>query len=402
MFAVILFAGSSLALAMAGPRLVPATSGGSPRWLLGPYGDGLRVGGPTFLVCLAISFVAYLGILAGVEGLTRGFVWSLIVVAVTAFLLAPPLLSQDVFSYIAYARLGAAHGLNPYGSVPADVPRDAVLPFVGWRESTSAYGPLLTLSTYPLGLVGVPLAFWLFKILTALSVLGLTWLAAYVAASRGGSSARAAAFVGLNPLVLVHVVGGAHCDGAMVLVLIGGIAILARNETLSGSALIGASAVKASAAFALPFALVGSRSRKSLLTGASIMVALTVTATLLAFGSKAFGAVGPIEQDQALTSRYSVPSAVARLVGTPLEFARITALVILALSLVYLLVRTARTFDWLLAAGWAALGLLAATSWLLPWYVIWVVPIAAIVDDGWLTAGTLVLCAFQLVNRVPL
>ena len=36
-------------------------------------------------------------------------VWTAIVVLVAAFALAPVLLSHDVFSYVAYARLGVVH-----------------------------------------------------------------------------------------------------------------------------------------------------------------------------------------------------------------------------------------------------------------------------------------------------
>jgi hypothetical protein len=45
---------------------------------------------------------------------------------------------------------------------------------------------------------------------------------------------------------------------------------------------------------------------------------------------------------------------------------------------------------------------LLATGWLMPWYVIWVLAFAAVVKDTPLRAGTLALCAFQLINRVPL
>src|SRR5256885_4806046 len=40
------------------------------------------------------------------------------------FLLAPPLLSQDVFSYVAYARLGVEHHLNPYVHAPTAIPHE--------------------------------------------------------------------------------------------------------------------------------------------------------------------------------------------------------------------------------------------------------------------------------------
>jgi len=67
-----------------------------------------------------------------------------------------------------------------------------------------------------------------------------------------------------------------------------------------------------------------------------------------------------------------------------------------------LLVRTARGGDWVRAAGWAAFGLLLATSWLMPWYVLWVLPFAAVAGDGPLSVAVLALCAFQLTSRVPI
>ena len=63
---------------------------------------------------------------------------------------APPLLSHDVYSYVDYARLGALHGLDPYVHPPAAAPADPAFAHVTWTDTTSAYGPLFTLATYPL------------------------------------------------------------------------------------------------------------------------------------------------------------------------------------------------------------------------------------------------------------
>ena len=48
------------------------------------------------------------------------------------------------------------------------------------------------------------------------------------------------------------------------------------------------------------------------------------------------------------------------------------------------------------------LGLLLATSWLLPWYLIWLLPLAAISRDRPLILLTLALTAYQLGARIPL
>jgi hypothetical protein len=58
--------------------------------------------------------------------------------------------------------------------------------------------------------------------------------------------------------------------------------------------------------------------------------------------------------------------------------------------------------DWVRAAAWAGLGLLVATAWLLPWYVIWALPLAAISRDRILQLLVLALTAFQLRARMPI
>ena len=83
---------------------------------------------------------------------------------------------------------------------------------------------------------------------------------ARLAPARGVDPVRAAAFVALNPLVLVHVVGGAHNDGlAMLLAMLGVGAVLVGRELAGGAAFAAALAIKAPAAFVVPFALIGSR-----------------------------------------------------------------------------------------------------------------------------------------------
>jgi cytochrome c biogenesis protein CcdA len=63
---------------------------------------------------------------------------------------------------------------------------------------------------------------------------------------------------------------------------------------------------------------------------------------------------------------------------------------------------TWRGFDWVRAAGWTALGLLLASAWLLPWYLIWPLPLAAISRDRALQLLTLALTAYQLGARIPI
>ena len=327
---------------------------------------------------------------------------------VAIFALAPVVLSHDVYSYVDYARLGVVHGLNPYEQAPAAAPSDPAFAQVDWIGATSAYGPLFTLATYPLAWLPVGLAVAALKALAAFSVLGLAVIVARLAAARGVDPARAAAFVALNPLVLVHVVGGAHNDAlAILLSMLGVVGVLAGAEATAGAAFVGAFAVKASAAFATPFALIAAHRSPGgrgwrFLPGALGALALLALAAWPAFGLHWLDALGLAGESQGRTSHMSVPVTFARLTGADPDLVRIAALSIYGALVALLLAWTWRGGDWVRAAAWAGLGLLFATAWLLPWYLVWALPLVAISRDRPLQLLALALTAFQLGARIPL
>ena len=226
---------TAVPLVAPGPGLVPAAGGGAPGWLLGVYGGGLGIGPGAYYALLWAAFAAYLCVLVAAPAIGRRTLVAAAVVLIVAFALSPPLLSQDVFSYIAYARLGVVHGLNPYTHAPIDALADPSFPHVGWTESASSYGPLFTLATYPLAHLSVPAAIWTLKAVAAASVLALGLLAARIAPARGIDPRRCFAIVALNPLVLVHVVGGAHNDATVMLAALAGCAaVIALRERRRG------------------------------------------------------------------------------------------------------------------------------------------------------------------------
>jgi hypothetical protein len=329
------------------------------------------------------------------------------------------LLSHDVFSYVDYARLGVVHHLDPYVHPPSAAPADPAFADVTWTEATSAYGPLFTLATYPLAWLPVGLAVAALKAVAALSVLGLAAAVARIAAWRGVEPLRAAAFVALNPLVLVHVVGGAHNDGlTMLLALLAVAAILSARELSGGAALVAAVAIKASSLFLAPFALLGAAAQRPagrfvdpgstyrpagrLLVGAALAAGVICGAAYLGFGWDWVGAFGLAGENQDRTSHLSIPITLARLTGLDPDPVRAAALALYAVAVAYLLVWTWRGGDWIRAAAWASLGLLLATAWLLPWYLVWPLPLAAISRDRTLQLLTLALTAYQLGARIPL
>jgi alpha-1,6-mannosyltransferase len=404
--ALVVLALAAIALAAPGSRFVAGAAADSPRWLQGVFGDGFGLGAGAYSAVLWVAFLAYLAVVAfAVELGARTVMWA-IGIGLALFALAPPLLSLDVFSYISYARLGAVHGLNPYDFSPAAIPHDLAASRVeDYRQATSVYGPLFTLITYPLGLLGVPAALWSMKALAALSVAAVSGIVARVAALRGIAPSRAAALVALNPVVLVQVVGGAHNDALMMAAATAGTAmVLWGTQAGGGATLVAATAVKAAGAVTIPFALLGAggrRERVRLAAGAAAGVAVIGLVALAAFGSSALDGISILSGSQQRVSYHSVPATAARITGIDLGVVRALALVAYGVVGVWLLVWTARGGDWIRAAAWASLGLLLATAYLTPWYVMWALPLVALGRDRTLVILTLALSAYQLTVGVP-
>lgn len=144
--------------------------------------------------------------------------------------LAPPLFSRDVYSYLAQGAV-AARGLDPYRVGPValgmDDPLTRSIPAL-WRGTPSPYGPLFTQISRAVTTVtgddvvagvlaqrGVALIGW------AMVVWALPRLA-----RRAGADANRALWLGAaNPLVLFHVVSGAHNDALMLGLMLAGLEI---------------------------------------------------------------------------------------------------------------------------------------------------------------------------------
>jgi hypothetical protein len=402
-----------------GSKLVLGTAGGSPGWLLGPLRfaglDAARgtLAGPLFYAGLWLALVLYVAVLMRVRDLpARAVLWTIAGLHLL-FLLAPPLLSQDVFSYIAYARLGVEHSLNPYTHAPLDIPGDPVFGFAGSKGAVSVYGPLFTLLTYPLAPLGVAGAFWVLKVLAAacsLGIVGLVWKGARLL---GRDPVLPVAFIGLNPLLLVHVVAGAHNEALVVLLTVAGVVAWVRSkQSAVGSAVASVGAgVKASAGLVVPFLVFSDRERwrRSLVAAVLVFAAVAVLG-LAVFGTHALDALSFLNSNQARSSRWSFPYKTAQLLGLVLPgdrldyrtAARVIYGVAFGAVFLWLLWRTWRGADPVRAAGWATFAILVASAWLVPWYVLWLLPLAALAADRRLMAASVVLCAWMLVIAVPL
>lgn len=405
--AIVVVCGVAIALAAAWPdsHLVRTAAQVRPDWLSGPLGPlSVRLTHAQFLLLEGAMAVGYAGVLIAGAELHRRIVLGAIVVLHVVFLLAPPLLSSDVFSYLDYARLGALHGIDPYLHGPVAAPHDPAFALTAWRHAASVYGPLFTVASYPLAHLPLDVAIWCFKLATAAASLGCVALVWRIAGRLGHSPARAAAVYGLNPVLLVWTVGGTHNDLLMLLLALAGVALaLEAREALGGAAVIAAAAVKATAGIVLPFLLIGVRRGRRAAAGAALAAVLVVGLSAIAFPGHPLGVVTVLLHEQRLVAFDGIPKVVARAFGLPGVTPAVKTVAHVAFLVVAagLCVAVRRGYDWVAACGWATIALVLASPWLVGWYTVWPLPFAAVSRDRRLLAATLTLELYFLVAHVP-
>jgi alpha-1,6-mannosyltransferase len=334
----------------------------------------------SFAIALIVLLASYLIVLRRADRMGWRWLWRGIGAAYLLTALAPPLLSSDVFGYIAYARLGAVHGLNPYLHPPAAAPGDPVLPLVYWQHQVSPYGPLFTLSSYVTAPLGVSGALWAFKAIATAAALASASLVARAVQAQGRDGRHAAALVGLNPLLILYAVGGAHNDLIVMLLVIAGLSLLSANAPRRGAlALVAATATKVSAGIVLPFALVGARQPRATVVWTIGFLAGALGLTAAVFGTHILDTAASIVTQKEFVVDNSGPVLFGRLLGTGLTTpVRLAALAVAATVFVVQLWRSHRGADWIASCGWSTLALLVCSPAYAPWYICWLLPLAAI------------------------
>ena len=172
-------------------------------------------------------------------------------------LLSAPVFSRDTYSYLAQGAL-LRDGFDPYAVGPiANVNSllDNVSPI--WTTTTAPYGPAFILvAKFVTMLVGndVVAGTMLLRLCMLPGLILLIWAAPRVARHVGANGAAALWICALNPLVIIHLMGGVHNEMLMVGLMMAGIALSFRGRHAWGVTLIAvAVAVKATAGLALPF-----------------------------------------------------------------------------------------------------------------------------------------------------
>ena len=388
-------------------QLVPRSSQIFASWEAGPlYGlvSGLHPGstalGYSLSALILIMLAAYGVALAALRSLSMRMIVACIVAAHLLLVLAPPFQLTDMFNYLGYARLGGLHGMNPYTHVIGQEMHDPVYHFATWLNLRSPYGELFTALSYPLALLPLPVAYWIVKVVTVALSLAFIALVCDCARRLGRDPRYAAVLVGLNPIYLVYAVGGFHNDFFMLVPSTAAIALLlARRDRSAGAVLMLAVAVKFTAVLLLPFLLVAARTserRRAIIVGAVLAAIPLIVMSLALFGFS----IPNLSQQGTLLTPFSFPNLFGYAIGvgggtpTLLRLADVALIVTLVL-----LVR--RRGDWLSHAGWVTVALIASLAWVMPWYVIWVLPLAALGSSLRLRRATLVLTVFLVITFLP-
>ena len=298
--------------------LLPQTIRPVPAALAGAFAQaGLNLHAGGAIAALVMMTTCY-AIVASLAGELSGRTVLMAIAALHAVvLLAPPLVSTDIFSYQVYARMGALFGINPYVIGPHALgPGDPVFQYVGakWSYIPSVYGPVFTAFSYILAPLSVAASVAAYKLIATLASLGIVALVYNAARLRNVDPARAAALVGLNPLLVLYGVGGGHNDLLMLLAVAGAMyAILLSRERLGGALTVLAIGIKLTAGLMLPFAIAaqgparGRTRRRDLLIGAGTALALIGTVTFALFGPGVVNLLSTVRQSQSEGDWHSLP-----------------------------------------------------------------------------------------------
>ena len=314
-------------------------------------------------------------------------------------LCAPLLLSTDAWTYWEYGAI-ANDGASPYRDTPAEHPTNPAYEHAGadWRDTVSVYGPAFTLLTQAVAaLAGSSehIAAWTFKALAAAAMLAVTALAARLAADR----AFAAAFVGWNPLLAIHFAGGGHNDALMLSLVLGALA-LAVAARPRGAALLWPLAIVLKwiplVFFALRVLEAKATGRRVAHVTFAVASAVALGVATLLYGPDWVRAVGPLAANAEGQSSYALPHRLEQL-GVPHGLTLGIAAAVLVLGLVVLARRALRREPSLARAGCL---LLVTTPWLVPWYAVWAVPLAAAEEDRTAQLVALALCAYLLPQTI--
>jgi alpha-1,6-mannosyltransferase len=223
------------------------------------FGHGLVASSVLLWVGVALMLIAWIWLgRCVIDGATDEYQ----MIATTWFWLAPlllsvPVFSRDTYSYLAQGAL-LRDGFDPYVVGPVENPNDLldnVSPI--WTTTAAPYGPAFILvAKFVTMLVGdnVVAGTMVLRLCMLPGLALLIWATPRIARHIGASGAAALWICVLNPLVIIHLMGGVHNEMLMLGLMMAGIALTMNRHPVAGVALVAVgTAVKATAGLALPF-----------------------------------------------------------------------------------------------------------------------------------------------------
>jgi hypothetical protein len=382
-----------------------------------------RNAGLAGIVLVLVAFGAWYGLWRGLSAaeldarLARGLLIAMGIVLLAAVVM-PSRQSDDAFLYGIYGRILSIHHMNPYRTVPAEVRGDALERFVGrhWIHTPSYYGPVW-IAWAAAGTRFLPATKLSIRLLFQLTSAGLVSVIGVLLWRRTRSIATAALFV-LQPLVVLSVVNGGHNDGAVALCSLAAVLLLtssaegdaAARPGLAGALFGIAAAVKATAILgavgAVLWLLFARRRRDATWVGA-----VAGGITLLGFAAtpgSISGLRGAANETSFLSIWQTVRSAVHPslllhgAVWGPESFsgarlAPFVAFLAVLAALVWLrpaIERGALSIEWAVILGLSSY--LVFGSWVMPWHLVWALPLVALVASTVLWRVVTFHCALVL------
>ncbi|MCQ4082067.1 polyprenol phosphomannose-dependent alpha 1,6 mannosyltransferase MptB [Streptomyces sp. RB6PN25] len=319
--------------------------------------------------------------------------------------IGPPLFSSDVYSYVAQG-LMSVRGLDVYQLGPAALGGPLVhsIPAM-WQHTPAPYGPAFVgMAQAVVRLTGsavVPAVLGMRAVCLA-SLAVIVWAVRALARATGVSEGGALWAAALNPLVICHLVAGAHNDALMLALMMTGLVLARRGRLLWAVVAVSlATIVKAPAGTALLFLVpLSPRWRGRIWPGvwrvlAGASVATAVTATVSVVTGRGLGWIAALRTPVSVESVWSASTDVGRLLawaasvshtaGTESAWSRpdtITAVrvvcLLAALVAIVLWARRAPAVGPEYALGLSLLTLVVLSPAVQPWYALWgLLPLAA-------------------------
>nr|WP_228788339.1 alpha-(1->6)-mannopyranosyltransferase A [Nocardia farcinica] len=172
-------------------------------------------------------------------------------------LFAVPMFSRDAYSYLAQGAL-LRDGFDPYQVGPVANPGvllDNVSPV--WTTTTAPYGPVFLLLGRAITAItgdNVVAGTIALRLVMLPGLALMMWAVPYLTKHLGGKPTVALWLAVLNPLVLIHLIGGVHNEMLMVGLMCAGIALVLERHHVAGIVVVAIGvAIKATAGVALPF-----------------------------------------------------------------------------------------------------------------------------------------------------